>query len=336
MFVRIRSVLCNKKAGASVYLGVVLMLLAFVVVTICINVFQMYSMDLQAQLISDCIADGAAIAGQTPLGFDESRALSAAQEIFDYNNCIQNNTYIFNITITDETANGIATGDKLISVTVSGQSNYVFADILKSFTDDAETINEDFAVRATSVVKAEAENAITSILMQSYFIGGRYEIPVVDIPTTSPGNRLSSYPTWLINYYLCPEYNSIYQPVGESKAGHFLLDYLKHMGVYSRPYTAEQILTGDGANFFATYSISETTHPTQIQAKANAGEIVFIVCRDAATSEAEIYIVVPSHDQLSQSQITVAYANRETDNYKIIEWADFQNTHTNIKIYHHE
>lgn len=337
MLKRFRSTLGNKQAGATVYLGVVLMLMAFLVITICINVFQMYSIDVRAQLISDAVADGSAVAGQTPLGFDDVRMRTAASKIFDLNNTLSDATLSYDIEVTDEIVDGSYTGYKLVTVTVSGYSNYFYTDIVDFFDGSDDTMSEAFSVNAKSVVKAKAETTITNTLSQSFYENGRHLLPDVGIITTTPGNRLASYTTWLIDFYLCPEYNPIYQSTssGTSKNGHLLLDYLKHMGLYSEPYSAESILTGPGRTAFSSYAVSGDITATEMQSKANSGEVVFIACRDVGTGAAEIYIVIPSKSALEDNCIAVAFANTAADNYKIINYEDFKTTHTEISVYWH-
>lgn len=337
MLKSIRSIITNKQAGASVYLCVILMLMAFLVITICINVFQMYSVDVRAQLISDVIADGSAVAGQTPLGFDEARMLAAAETIFNSNNSIDDITLDYNISVADELINGSPTGYKLITVTVSGRSNHYFTALIDFFKSSNEETPQSFDVHAKSVVRAKVENSAASVLQQSYYEGGRHSLPAVDITTTAPGNRIASYSTWLIEYYLCPEFNPIYQPglSATPKSGHLLLDYLKHMGLYSEPHSAESILTGAGQAAFASYAFNSNASASNIQAKANAGEVMFFVCRNAQTGAAEIYIVVPAKFDIGDGAIAVAYANQDTDNYKIIDLDTFKTTHSDLKFYYH-
>lgn len=337
MLKTIRAMVTNKQAGASVYLGVILMLIAFLVITICINTFQMYSVDVRAQLISDVIADGSAVAGQTPLGFDEVRMTAAAARIFSHNNTFDDITLAYEISAADEIVDGSPTGYKLITVVVSGHSNHYFTAIIDFFNGDDEDAVQSFDVYAKSVVKAKVGNSASSVLQQSYYEGNRHNLPAVDITTTTPGNRITSYSTWLMEYYLCPEFNSIYQPglSATPKSGHLLLDYLKHMGLYSEPHSAESILTGPGQAAFASYTFNSNASASDIQAKANAGEVMFFVCRNTQTGAAEIYIVVPTKSDIDDGAIAVAYANQETANYKVINLEAFKTTHSDLKFYYH-
>lgn len=334
----VKSTIGNKRAGVSIYLGVILMLIAFLVIAICINIFQMYSIDVRVQLICDVVADGSAIAGQTPLGFDEERTKMAADKIFGLNNTLSDAELDYEIQITDEVIDGSPTGNKLVSVQVFGRSNYFYTEILDFFDGKSDVLAKTFSVSAKSVVKAIVKTEITSVLTESYFEGKRYQLPTVGIITTTPGNRLASYSTWLIDYYLCPEYNPIYQPSspGAAKSGHFLLDYLKHMGLYSEPFSAESILSGDGQSFFLSYIAAFDTNAASIQSKANAGEVMFFACRNNESGAAELYIVVPAKTNLDEGCIAVAYANSETNNYHVLKLDDFMATHSNVTFYHHD
>lgn len=334
----IHKVLCNKKANATVYYCVVLMLMAFLVLTVCINIFRMYSMDVRIQLISDAISDGAAVYGQTPIGFDENRTIRAAEELFQINK-LDGINLSYDITVDDEIINGSNTGDKIVTVTVTGQADHIFTDFINFLSDPNNPAPGTFQIKAKSVVKVDVMVEAGAALSQSYYEAGRHDLPLGDFITTTPGNRNASYITWLMEYYLSPEYNPIYQPDGvtnATKGGHLLLDYIKHMGLSAEPYSPESLVSGSGTAAYSSYSFDQNATAAQIQEVADAGEIMFITCRDSASSDPEVYIVVPAKSILETNEISVAYANKTTDNYKVIDWDEFKATHTSIHLYHHE
>ena len=150
---KIRLYISNNRGGASVYFGVVLMLMSFLVIAICINTFQMYQSDVRAQLICDAIADGSAMAGETPIGFDKIRVYKAADEIFSYN--CPDDSYEYQISIDAEYKEGQPTGYQLITVVLKTRKNLFFTSIIDFFRrQDAMAKNYDIVARA--VVRAEA------------------------------------------------------------------------------------------------------------------------------------------------------------------------------------
>lgn len=326
----IRKKLCEKDANGTLYLGIVIMIVAFVVVLVCVNLFQMYTTHARAQLICDTIADGAAVAGQTTNGYFVDRAISAAEEIFQKNKIdgtLQN--YSINIT-NDYDDNGQYTGYKLITVTYSLSTRAYGTSFLNNYSSN--TLSSHYTANAKAVVKAKATIQQNTWITSSYALNPNAPLP---FPTTTPGARAGGYATWLIDYHLCPQQNTIYTLGGDHEAYCLLFDYLKCMAVPVEGWRNAASLRIMHNNYtsgiFDTSIWTEMNNPETIQMAADTGKPTIILCKENLTGDYQCYIVVPQKNAIAPGHITVAYANWfKCSNYDVLDWNDFCSKHSNI------
>lgn len=323
----------EKRASGSVYLGLVLMIVAFVAVLVCVNLFQLYGVHTKAQLISDTIADGAAVAGRVNLTFDESIAKEMAKQIFDAN-ISENTDGSYTIDISEELDSwGRSTGYYLIktSCTISANS-YGHSFFLSSLGNDSEH-KSSYTATANSTVRCKLAVTSDTYLKKSYY----YEKDAyLGFATTTSGNRFGGYVSWLIKYYLSPEYNPIYLSNDSAfNSMCFLIDYYKCMDFETEYFAFDSIK--ELHQRIKAYGIGDATlhsSATQIQMAADEGRPTVIVCRNKQNPEIyEFYVVVPQNAALLPNQIVVAHANGYNQNYQIIDWNDFCSNHTEIYAY---
>lgn len=327
----------EKRASGSVYLGLVLMLVAFVAVLVCVNLFQLYGIHTRAQLISDTIADGAAIAGCVNLTFDESIAKETAEQIFQAN-ISENTNGSYTIEVNEELDSwGQSTGYYIVKTTctISAQS-YGHSFFLSSLGNDSSH-KSSYTATASSTVRCKLAVTSNSYLKKSYY----YEKDAyLDFATTTSKNRTGAYVSWLIKFYLSPEYNPIYLSNDSAfNSMCFLIDYYKCMGFETEYFAFDSIKELHQRTKTFGIGNDATIHntATSLQMAADEGKPTVILCRDKQNPEIyEFYVVVPQNNTLLPNQIVVAHANGYNQNYQIIDWNDFCSNHIEIYAYSQE
>lgn len=328
---QIKNIIANKRGSGSIYLGFMIMIIAFVAILVCVNLFQLYTLNTQVQVISDAIADGSASAGLTMFAFDETEMRLAAEKIFDYNNTLNGITLTYTIQAVEEKdSEGHTTNNKLITVEVLGRTEAFNSGLISAFTKNKH--DDTYLAKGKSTVRAEVKviqnTWITETLLKK---GELYELPFA---TTDATNRNPNYTNWVIDYFLCPEYNPIYQKADNTsvtKANHFLYDYSMCMGiaglVKSDFYDLSLILEDLKTNQFFGYGTwTHYSSAAELQSNADTGRPTVIIC-ETRHGQPEVYVVVPQKNSISSNQVAVAYANNTNSNYKIIEWNEFLSTH---------
>lgn len=306
----------------------------------CINLFQLYGKHAKTQLICDAIADGAAVAGLTPAGFDETRMKEAARKIAEYNG-LTNMDYTIDVD-DEKDKHGNYTGNKLITVDIRIRGDYYGSQYLG--------LTNHFSIKAHSVVRAEVDVTNYSLLQTSY-----YDISATTPPfvTTTQGTRNPFFNKWLIGYYLCPQHNPIYVSQNEVSHAHKLLyDYL--LCTDTLPLLECDALMWP---FYFTSpspagNWTQLTDAAEIQAAADAGETVIltVIPDDTKTAidglapfdslseeeastlfySAKLYLVIPSSSVMQEGCVHVAHANANPTNSMYI---DIQNLGKNGKVY---
>lgn len=331
---QIRNLVANKRASGSIYLGFMIMIIAFVAILVCINLFQLYTLNTQVQVISDAIADGSASAGLTMFAFDETEMRLAADKIFQYNDTLNGVALNYTIRVVDEKDDeGHTTNNKLITVEVFGRTQAFNSGLISAFTKNQH--DDTYLAKGKSTVRAEVkviENTwITETLLNK---GELYELPFA---TTDVNSRNPNYTNWVIDYFLCPQYNPIYQKAENTsitKANHFLYDYSKCMGIAGLVngdfYDLSGILSDLKTNQFHGYGTwTHYSSAADLQANADAGRPTVIIC-ETRYGQPEVYVVVPQKNAISSTQVAVAYANNTNSNYEVIEWNYFLSTHQHV------
>lgn len=331
---RITSLLSDKKASGSIYLGFMIMIVAFVAILVCVNLFQLYTLNTQVQIISDAIADGAASAGLTMFSFDETKMREAANEIFKYNDSISGLDLNYSISVENEVdRNGHSTNNKLITVEVFGRKQAFNSGLIEAFTN-ADADNE-YAAMGRAVVRAEVKTVENSWIDDTILKKPEsYELPFAP---TEIGKRNANYVNWLVDYYLCPAYNPVYQKPETSvitRADWLLYDYLVCMGIPGMradfgnfSHVLEDLITNQPSATFSNWV--RFANVKDIQKNADAGKPTIIIC-ETLHGQWETYIVVPQKNTLQDGEIAVAYANEKRSNYNVLNWNEFCKVHQNI------
>lgn len=329
----VKVIIGNKHGSGSIYLGFMIMIIAFVAILVCINLFQLYTLNTQVQIISDAIADGSASAGLNMFSFDETRMRTAAERIFQENNKLLDNAFLsYTIQTTNEKdKDGNITNNKLITVEVYGRTEAFNSGLISSFTRN--NADSSYSAKARSVVRAEVKIIQNTWITETLLSKGEYyELPFA---TTEYGKRNPNYTNWLIDYYLCPGYNPIYKKSEHStitKANHLLYDYCKGMGIPGLVYgdfknDLSIILSDLKTNQYSGFGTwTKFTSASTLQSNADAGRPTVIIC-ETKLGQPEAYIVVPQKNALTTNQFAVAYANNTCSNYEIKDWEEFHASH---------
>lgn len=341
----------NKNAGAYIYLGAVFMIVGFIATLACMHFFEMYVSRTRAQLICDAIADGAAVAGQSHIGFSESRAESMANKLFAKNSASADAD--FTMEIVDETdSHGNPTGDKLIKVYYTSTRDPIL---------NGGLLRRAYTVHANATVKVKITYEQQYVLSESYWGNAYYNS--VPFATTTPGNRNPAYVSWLINFYLNPEYSEMYMQswtnaLNRDVNSFFLFDYFRLMAIDLGPggvtchiddYTSlgnsgmpglpggsglpglgggtgtsggqtlrKEIENNGNLPFPGWTPVSGAQN---IQSIANTGKpvVIFTVGNSQRTMRA--YVVVPQNGNLPDGCIAVAYFDEQgqKSNYEVYD-----------------
>ena len=327
-----KSVLSSKRASGSIYLGFMIMIIAFVAILVCVNLFQLYTLNTQVQIISDAIADGSASAGLTMLSFDETKMRKAADDIFDYNN-LPGLFMTYSISVENEIdEEGTPTNNKLITVEVFGRKQAFNRGLISVFTN--VVADNEYAAKGRSVVRAEVKTLENSWIEETLLKKPEnYQLPFVP---TEPKNRNANYVNWLIDYYLCPEYNPVYQKPDSAiftRADWLLYDYITCMGITGMSpefrnfsYILEDLKTNQPTGFG---SWTRFNNAGDMQANAEQGKPTIIICETPLGLQ-EVYIIVPQKNRLQPGEFAAAYANNTNSNYEVMQWDDFCATHQHV------
>lgn len=317
----------NWKSGSgSTYLGVVMMLVAFTFIIVSLNLNRLYFMGVKTQVVIDAVVDGAAIAGSSEFGFDESAMQNAANDLVNYNQIAGVNTD-YTLNVEDEyDLRGNPTGNKIISGSLNLTEKYYMPQYL--------SLADRFQTSRSAIVHVTVKTTSDGWIQSSY-----YHTPHATLPfySTSEGHRNPAYVSWFIENYLNPQHNSIYKPSITTTHGHeFLFDYLKCMGLDNN--TPRTLL------FWRFYLFSAerdgwTRYPIQatrdIQQAANEGKAV-IITQVTNDGETAIYVVVPETTMPQEGCVATATVGVENWNYKYINLSELKENSRSIIITVHD
>lgn len=292
-----KKVFFNKGSG-TIYVGGIIIFVCLTITLMLMEQFNLFESSVKTQLITDLMADGSAIAGITPANYDESRVYDMAAKLAEENK-INGETINYTIDVDNEYAdNGVPTGNKLISVE-SVSSNYHYVPEYFSY-------EERFEVKTNAVVRVEAPTAVNGYLSVSYMTNWNNTLPFV---SSSTGHRNPIYVTWFMNYFLCPEYNSLYESsYGNVKENEFITDYAVCMGFDK--YESFQHGNEGWTNYLSSSSASndgwfKITSLTQAQNYANQGMAVILV----EQGERRISAIVPTQGNFQSNEVALAYVS---------------------------
>jgi len=287
------------------------MMLCFIAVIVLTERYNLFTASTSTQLVSDAVADGSALAGVTPIGYDEDRMKDMAQQLISENH-IDGANISYDIDVESEYDNrGVPTNNKLVLVKVDTERDYFVPNFLSH--------GERFIVTANSVVRVETPTSAAGVLSRSFMTNYRMTLPFA---TSSTGHRNGSYVTWFINFYLSPEYNELYKMNhGTTYQEQFITDYSVCMGFDK--FKCYQIGNGGWRNYLASSSAEnegwfKCNNLTQAQAHADAGLPVVLIQNDSPY----LSVIVPSQGTLSSSEINVAVVGEENYNCKRIQKSD--------------
>lgn len=287
------------------------MMLCFLAAIVLTERYNLFTTSTSTQLISDVVADGSALAGVTPIGYDEDRMKDMAQQLISENQ-IDGANISYDIDVESEYDNrGVPTNNKLVSVKVDTEQDYFVPNFLSH--------GERFIVTANSVVRVETPTSAAGVLSCSFMTNYRMTLPFA---TSSIGHRNGSYVTWFINFYLSPEYNDLYKMNhGTTYQEQFLTDYAVCMGFDK--FRCYQIGNGGWENYLKSSTAQndgwfKCNSLTQAQAHADAGLPVILIQNDAPHLSA----IIPSQGTLQSNEINVAVVSDENFNCKRIKHSD--------------
>ena len=293
----------NWEAGnGSIIMGTVTMMLAFLSIIVIIEIFNIQFTHTKTQMLTDVIADGTAVAGNTYGGFDESRMEAVAQTLVERNGVADDISYTI-IAEPERDELGQSTGNTIVTATVEATKEHLISGLL----------NED-----TFTIQTSAEVWVGMKIGGGGWLDSSLAVNPVPLPfeTTQPGSRSGAYVTWFMNYYLVPDSNPVYDSSIYDVGSYLLHDYLVCMGfgdVYPYRSTAEwyTLFSSSPSGWTKATSLSE------IQASANNGKpVVMFFTNDSGVKD--ICLVVPTQGVVEHNQIATAHAGQSNWNYKRI------------------
>ncbi len=338
---KVRKLLSSKEGSGTLYLGLAVLGLAFASVVFCVSLYQLYTYDMRAQLICDSIADAAAVAGQTPEGFDDSISKQTAKDVYNRNIVsLKSGTRTqYTINIQDEKLyNGVKTGYKIITVHVSINSNALMAKLFKN--------SERLDSKATAVVRAKIVTSevhwmnwtgYNMTISQFYRKANDEGYPILD-------SRSPIYLKYIINSILHPSKNQTYDllsPTGYEpiEEAYFINDYLSFLKVVDfEKGMPEKIVPEFVLDNYGAYAVwRRSFDPVELQAAANEGKPVIVYIYNAEDDAYASYMVIPCQGIMPNGCIAVAYTNYTgRSNYDELQWSDLDNGHNLVYafIYH--
>lgn len=277
-----------------------------------INLFTTYT---DSQILTDIVADGSALAGVTPIGYDESRMENMADKLIEANP-INDVDVSYEIKAESEyDYRGVPTNNKLVTVEIEGEKDY--------FVPNYLSYGERFKVATDAVVRVETPVASNGVLSNSFMTNHQMVLPFV---TSSVGHRNPSYVTWFINYFLSPEYNHLYDcSFGNTKSEEFITDYAVCMG-FDR-YSSYQHGHMGWSDYLKSSSAEydgwfKCNNMSEAQAYADNGMAVVFV---QETNTPKLSVVIPSQGDINSNQVRIAYADTENKNSYICNYNEIKN-----------
>lgn len=303
-------------------MSLIVMLFCFLIIVMLTENFNLFNTYTDAQMLADVVADGSAIAGASPIGFNETSMADMANELIDANP-IYGADVSYTIDAEHEYDNrGVPTNKELVTVEVEAEKDYFYPEYL--------SYNERFTVHTNAIVRVETPVAVNGVLSTSFMTNYRMTLPFV---TSTTGHRNSSYVTWFVNYFLSPEYNNLYEiEYGVIKEEQLITDYMVCMGFDS--FDSYQ----HGHQGWETYLSSsqaysdgwfECNNLDRAQEYANDGLAVILI-QDVSP---RLSIIVPSQGDSGESEVFVAYAARENKNCDRLLQSDIKSN--TYKVYVH-
>ena len=312
-----------KEGSGSILIGVVILLLGFTATVVILEMFNLYYTQTKTQTLTDAIADGSAIAGNLPSGFDEQEMRDVANELITKNNASSSITYIDFVVMPEIDGNGNTTGNTMVQTDLKVTEEYYFPTFIN--------YNDRFEVSASAIVRAEAPTNANGFISVSFAQNPSLTLPFA---TTTEQNRLSAYVTYFIEYYLCPEYNELYQTTTGLTKGHlFIQDYMKCMGLGIQPKNNPTELEG----YFnsQTNGWKKTTNISELMNFANSGKASILIAKNKSNSnDITFYVVVPQRGYLENSHIPIATVGTKNTNYEHIDYEELKTTHDIVGYIH--
>jgi len=299
-----------RKGNSSMILGLLVMLLAFTGIVVVIEIFDLNYTQAKVQTITDVIADGATVAGNTPAGFDEVEMLTVANELLEKNEMTGAEVEMEILATPSYDLNGNLTGEILTYTNLEVTKDYYIPSYI--------SFEQRFTISSTAVVSVVPSTNAEGWLSISYADNPWQITPFV---TTTPENRNGPYVTWFINNYLNPEFNAIYASDGEiTHEREFIYDYLVCMGLEHNDYPTNSI---DGIVSVITSNGEWTTisEREEVTIAANKGQPVMAIQRSEEGAVEKVYVVMPSHG-LHNNDIAVAYVSTENSNYDTLDFEE--------------
>ena len=321
----------EKTASGSLYIGVTVMIVAYIAVLVCVNLYQLYSLNIKAQLICDTIADGAAVAGQITSGFDENLAKQKALDLYEANKT-DGMEHSYSIAI-ERQESGQYAGCMKIEVSYRISSNAFGINFLNSFSN--ENANSHYIATAKATAIAKTHTFSGSWLRESFLYNNEQPFPV-GIEPTNPGNRNKFWTSIFIGNYLSPKDNPIYSQGNDLCVRRLVYDYLMFHSVSDDVWKNNESLSDIYTAYNSNLSDSNSqwsrvnSDPEEILSHVNEGKPTLILCKYG--EKYQCYIVSPEKN-LEVGQIAVAYTNESSRaNFEKIDWQDFCDTHSDIII----
>lgn len=308
-----------KAGNGGVLLGVTAMMLAFFAAVLIMDMNNLFYSYTRTQVVTDIIADGSAVAGNKPNGFDENVMENVAEELMNRND-VSNADLDYSISTKEEKdALGNSTGNILVTTKVQAEQDFYLPNYL--------SYGERFKTTTTAVVRVEPAATRNGMLAISFLTNRGLRPPFV---TSTEGHRNGMYVTWFMHNYLDPEYNNLYQmtPDGRIYSHYLVYDYLMCLEINPATYP---INTAYGFYWlFSDATRASAKGWTQISSRsailssANEGRPTIIARRVTGGTDIDFYIVMPTAGILEGDEIPVAYAGKsgENTNYKRISYAE--------------
>ena len=151
---------------------------------------------------------------------------------------------------------------------------------------------------------------------------------------TSPGSRNPGYTEYIIENFLSPEHNEIYERNGSETYDYkFLYDYLVCMGIDRAEYpprTIDEWCSEVFSDPIEEIVWQRATSYRDLQNAANQGKIAILIAQEQGKTTA--YIVRPTGNVLNDNELATAYvgyspvADAENWNFKVLDftgWHEF-------------
>ena len=316
-----------RKGNGTMLFSAAILCVSFVAAISIMEIYNLYYRQSKLQTVTDVIADGAAVAGNTIVGFDKSEANWTAIDLLRSNR--ESIHTRGGLTIKNDTSNA---KDKIIEgkfYTGRNPATEIGQDIKDELPDERKVL------AARNKVKVYVSEY--GKLLQKFSFAGQGNIGL-GYSTTKEGIRNAAYVDWLIEYKLCPEYNKdVYQRKGVNNACYFIYDYIVSMGFDKSNTVTTNWETQHSSwlnSTLSSWSDITSNNAKQIQDIAETGKpVIALLYTKSGTFEAAV--VVPKKGILSDGEIAIAKVGAKNDNYKRVNYNNLKSEYT-VKVYTHD